>query len=104
MAWDKDMKAKGEGAGKTDPEQSARFIEAARELGCEENFVQFEEALKRIVRAKPPQTLGVRKVARQSSRSPVSFPPEGMTMEYEFEHDEAGMKIIARKLVSIDEI
>jgi hypothetical protein len=36
-----------------DPEQSRRFIEAARELGCEENFEQFEEALKVIVRAPP---------------------------------------------------
>ncbi len=42
-----------------DPEQSARFIEAARKLGCEENFAQFEEALNRIVKAKPrPLTPG----------------------------------------------
>lgn len=43
-----------------DPAQSARFIEAARNAGCEENFAQFEEALSRIVRAparpqKPPK-------------------------------------------------
>jgi hypothetical protein len=37
----------------SDAEQSRRFIEAARELGCEENFEQFEEALKVIVRAPP---------------------------------------------------
>jgi hypothetical protein len=39
--------------GKADPEQFQRFLETARELGCEENFDRFEEALKRIVRAKP---------------------------------------------------
>jgi hypothetical protein len=38
--------------GSDDAEQSQRFIEAARELGCEENFARFEDALKRIVRAK----------------------------------------------------
>lgn len=45
--------------GEPDPEQSARFIEAARGLGCEEGFPRFEEALKRIVKAKPrPDTPG----------------------------------------------
>ena len=28
-----------------DPEQSAEFIRAASELGCEENFARFEDAL-----------------------------------------------------------
>lgn len=49
----------GQQSAEADPGQSQRFIEAARELGCEENFAQFEEALKRIVKAKPqPQGPG----------------------------------------------
>ena len=32
--------------GKADPEQSRRFIELARELGCEENFDRLDQALK----------------------------------------------------------
>ncbi len=38
---------------KTDPAQSAEFIRVARELGCEENFAQFEAALPRILRTRP---------------------------------------------------
>jgi hypothetical protein len=40
-------------SGKADPDQFARFAEAARELGCEENFERFEEALPRVLRAPP---------------------------------------------------
>jgi hypothetical protein len=40
-------------AGKADPEQSARFIEGARELGCEENLWKLDEVIRRIARAKP---------------------------------------------------
>ncbi len=36
-----------------DPEQSRRFIEAARELGCDEDLARFQETLRRIARAKP---------------------------------------------------
>src|SRR5689334_6542351 len=36
-----------------DRDQFQRFLETARELGCEENFDRFEEALGRIVRARP---------------------------------------------------
>ena len=39
--------------GKADPEQSARFIEGARELGCEENLWRLDEAMRRIAKAKP---------------------------------------------------
>ena len=38
----------------TDPEQSARFIETARQLGCEENLDHFDEAVKRIGKARRP--------------------------------------------------
>ena len=36
-----------------DPEQSARFIEAARELGCDESPDAFEAAVKKVARHKP---------------------------------------------------
>lgn len=36
-----------------DPEQRRRFIEVARELGCEENLARFDEAVKRIGKARP---------------------------------------------------
>jgi hypothetical protein len=39
--------------GKADPEQSARFIEGARELGCEENLSRLGDALRRIAKARP---------------------------------------------------
>jgi hypothetical protein len=39
--------------GKADPDQFARFLETARELGCEENFERFEEALPRVLKAPP---------------------------------------------------
>jgi hypothetical protein len=34
-------------------EQSKRFIETARELGCDEDEAAFDEKLKRIATAKP---------------------------------------------------
>jgi hypothetical protein len=37
---------------KANPEQSRRFIDMARELGCEENFDRLDQALKRA-RVKP---------------------------------------------------
>ncbi len=36
-----------------DDEQSRRFIEAARELGCEESPDAFEAAVKKVARHKP---------------------------------------------------
>lgn len=39
----------------TDKDQRQRFIDAARELGCEEGFDRMDEALKRIGTT-PPQT------------------------------------------------
>jgi hypothetical protein len=44
------MSAKREAAA---PGQSQAFIEAARELGCEENFGRFDNALRRIGAARP---------------------------------------------------
>ena len=40
-------------AGAADPDQAERFIEAARELGCEDNLARFDEAVKRIGKARP---------------------------------------------------
>jgi hypothetical protein len=42
---------------KSDPEQSKRFIETARELGCDEDEAAFDEKLKRIATAKPKTKL-----------------------------------------------
>jgi hypothetical protein len=39
--------------GKADTEQFARFVELAEELGCEEGFERFEQALPRILKAPP---------------------------------------------------
>lgn len=36
--------------------QSQRFIETARELGCDEDEAAFEEKLKRIATAKPKRS------------------------------------------------
>ena len=44
-------RAKKEAA--SDPAQSARFIEAARELGCDETPDAFEAAVKKVARHKP---------------------------------------------------
>jgi hypothetical protein len=51
-------------AAKADPEQSAEFIRVARELGCEENFAEFEAALPRITRAHRPAEAKVEAGAR----------------------------------------
>jgi hypothetical protein len=39
---------------KNDTEQSRRFIEAARKLGCDEDPAHFDEILKKVARHKPP--------------------------------------------------
>ncbi len=40
-----------------DPNQSARFIEAARELGCDESPGAFEAAVKKVARHKKNETV-----------------------------------------------
>ena len=42
--------------GKPDPEQYKRFVETARELGCDEDEAAFDENLKRIATAKPKRS------------------------------------------------
>jgi hypothetical protein len=37
-----------------DPDQYARFLEVARELGCEEGIDRLDDALRRVAKA-PPQ-------------------------------------------------
>jgi hypothetical protein len=37
-----------------DPEQSKRFIKAAREIGADESPEAFERVFRKIVRSKPP--------------------------------------------------
>lgn len=50
---DKTMATRGKKDIAADPEQSARFIEAARELGCDESPDAFEAAVKKVARHKP---------------------------------------------------
>jgi hypothetical protein len=37
-----------------DKQQSKRFVEAARALGCDEDPARFDEILKKVARHKPP--------------------------------------------------
>ncbi|HEY8098519.1 MAG TPA: hypothetical protein VIE65_20840 [Methylobacter sp.] len=37
----------------TIPDQSKKFIEAARELGCDDDPAHFDEVLKKVARHKP---------------------------------------------------
>jgi hypothetical protein len=54
----------------TSKEQSKRFIDTARELGCDEDEAAFEEKLKRIATAKPESSRKKAKPhVRQSPRS-----------------------------------
>lgn len=41
------------GATRSTPEQRAKFEEAARQLGCEEDEATFNEALRRVARLGP---------------------------------------------------
>jgi hypothetical protein len=50
-----------------DPEQSERFIEAARELGCEETGEAFERAVGRIL---PPRQPGQAATKREPRKKP----------------------------------
>jgi hypothetical protein len=47
MAKGRETRTKGQNA---DPEQYQRFLEAARELGCEESAEQMEEVIKRAAK------------------------------------------------------
>lgn len=49
-------KAGGAKGKATDPEQSARFLEAARRVGVEETGEAFERAFEKIARTKPLKT------------------------------------------------
>lgn len=46
-------KPKSKGRSATDKEQSARFIETARNIGVDETGKEFEQALKKIVPRRP---------------------------------------------------
>lgn len=39
--------------GKGDPDQYARFVETARQLGCDESEENFQRALRKVATAKP---------------------------------------------------
>jgi hypothetical protein len=57
--------------GKPDPEQYKRFVETARELGCDEDEAAFEEKLRRIATVKPkPKATTNAKRARRSRTPP----------------------------------
>lgn len=47
-----------------DPEQSARFIEAARKHGCDESPEAFEAAVKKVARHKPVEETTQKDVSR----------------------------------------
>jgi hypothetical protein len=53
-----------------DPEQSRRFIEAARELGCEEVGEAFERAIGRIL---PPRKPGAPAPKREPRPKPAGL-------------------------------
>ncbi len=57
-------KTSGTKAKATDPEQSARFIEAARQAGVDETGEAFERAFERVVVPEKP-----RSVSRRTSRT-----------------------------------
>jgi hypothetical protein len=57
-------------AGKSDPAQSKRFIEAAREAGCSEDEAVFDENLKRIAKA-GPQHKTPKVTKRPASKGPA---------------------------------
>jgi hypothetical protein len=40
---------------KADPEQFARFLEATREHGCEQNTVQLDDVVRRVAKLPPPR-------------------------------------------------
>jgi hypothetical protein len=52
-------------------DQSKRFIETARELGCDEDEAAFDEKLKRIARARPKPLASTPKQKPPRSRGAV---------------------------------
>jgi hypothetical protein len=52
-----------------DAEQSQRFIEAARELGCEEDLGRLDEALRRIANAGAAPRNTVKRPGKKSRQS-----------------------------------
>lgn len=62
------MKAQAAKARKVDPEEYQRFLDAAHELGCEENFERFDEALKAVAKAKPKPRAHSRPVSARTKR------------------------------------
>jgi hypothetical protein len=45
--------------------QGQRFVDAARELACDENEAQFEDALRKIAKQKPPPDDGAEKAPKK---------------------------------------
>jgi len=54
------------------PEQSKRFIEAAREIGTDESPEEFERAFEKVVRKTPRAKAPQRRVSRRVTKSNVS--------------------------------
>ena len=50
---------------RSDASQSARFVKAARELGCDDDPEAFKDKLKQLVKAPPPASVGKRKSKKQ---------------------------------------
>jgi hypothetical protein len=53
-----------------DPDQSQRFIEAARELGCDEDEDAFKTRLKRLAETKPAPLKSLPKRERRKGACP----------------------------------
>lgn len=49
---------------KTASSQHARFVNAARELGCDEDEAAFDKVLKKIASAPPPKSVEKRKTKK----------------------------------------
>ena len=45
--------------------QSEKFIEAARELGCDDNELSFDEIVKKVAKAPPPRQAEKSKVKKR---------------------------------------
>lgn len=46
--------------------QHARFVDAARDLGCDDDEAAFDKALKRIASAPPPKSVEKRKTKKRA--------------------------------------
>jgi hypothetical protein len=53
---------------KTDKSQSQKFKEAARAIGCDEDEAAFQERLKQIAKAAPPDERGGKDTLRRKSK------------------------------------